>query len=99
MKHSLNFVAKFDVKHVKTLGDLVPVFQDITECIVVAKKLRGKTPETDLAEILLRDFISIALKANGGGFKSPEQMMRLEAQRNLLVKYLSPIMGDSFDNG
>ena len=92
MKRLLNSriaqIEKFDVKIVKTLGDLVYIFQIITETILHLEKTSCNRERLDLLKMMLNDLIRTALDANDTGFKDQELRLKLEVEFSLLTKYL-----------
>ena len=92
MKQLLNSriaqIEKFDVKIVKTLGDLVYLFQIITEIIISLEKTPCNRELLDLLKMMLNGIIKTALEANDTGFKDQELRLKLEVEFSLLTKYL-----------
>ena len=92
MKQLLNSrvaqIEKFDVKVVKTLGDLVYQFQIITETILHLEKTPCNRELLDLLKMMLNDIIKTSLDANETGFKDQELRLKLEVEFSLLTKYL-----------
>ena len=92
MKQLLNSrvaqIEKFDVKVVKTLGDLVYIFQIITETILHLEKTPCNRELLNLLKMMLNDIIKTALEANETGFKDQELRLKLEVEFSLLTKYL-----------
>ena len=92
MKQLLNSrvaqIEKFDVKVVKTLGDLVYQFQIITETILHLEKTPCNRELLDLLKMMLNDIIKTSLDANDTGFKDQELRLKLEVEFSLLTKYL-----------
>ena len=92
MKQLLNSrvaqIEKFDVKVVKTLGDLVYQFQIITETILHLEKTPCNRELLDLLKMMLNDIIKTALEANDTGFKDQELRLKLDVEFSLLTKYL-----------
>ena len=92
MKQLLNLrveqIEKFDVKVVKTLGDLVYQFQIITETILHLEKTPCNRELLDLLKMMLNDIIKTSLDANETGFKDQELRLKLEVEFSLLTKYL-----------
>lgn len=92
MKQLLNSrvaqIEKFDVKVVKTLGDLVYQFQIITETILHLEKTPCNRELLNLLKMMLNDIIKTSLDANETGFKDQELRLKLEVEFSLLTKYL-----------
>ena len=92
MKQLLNSrvaqIEKFDVKVVKTLGDLVYQFQIITETILHLEKTPCNRELLNLLKMMLNDIIKTSLDANDTGFKDQELRLKLEVEFSLLTKYL-----------
>ena len=92
MKQLLNSrvaqIERFDVKVVKTLGDLVYQFQIITETILHLEKTPCNRELLDLLKMMLNDIIKTSLDANETGFKDQELRLKLEVEFSLLTKYL-----------
>ena len=92
MKQLLNSriaqIEKFDVKIVKTLGDLVYTFQIITEIIISLEKTPCNRELLDLLKMMLNGIIKTALEANDTGFKDQELRLKLEVEFSLSTKYL-----------
>ena len=92
MKQLLNSrvaqIEKFDVKVVKTLGDLVYQFQIITETILHLEKTSCNRELLDLLKMMLNDIIKTSLDANETGFKDQELRLKLEVEFSMLTKYL-----------
>lgn len=92
MKRLLNSriaqIEKFDVKIVKTLGDLVYLFQIITEIIISLEKTPCNRELLQFLKMMLNDLIRTALDANDTGFKDHELKLKLEVEFSLLTKYL-----------
>ena len=92
MKQLLNSrvaqIEKFDVKVVKTLGDLVYQFQIITETILHLEKTPCNRELLNLLKMMLNDIIKTSVDANETGFKDQELRLKLEVEFSLLTKYL-----------
>ena len=92
MKRLLNSriaqIEKFDVKIVKTLGDLVYLFQIITEIIISLEKTPCNRELLQFLKMMLNDLIKTALDANDTGFKDYELKLKLEVEFSLLTKHL-----------
>ena len=96
MKQLLNSrvaqIEKFDVKVVKTLGDLVYIFQIITETILHLEKTSCNRELLDLLKMMLNDIIKTSLDANETGFKDQELRLKLEVEFSMLTKYLKSVL-------
>ena len=79
MKQLLNSrvaqIEKFDVKVVKTLGDLVYIFQIITETILHLEKTPCNRELLDLLKMMLNDFKNGDLQLTGKQKSQLETLM------------------------